>query len=458
MEITSRSADMQNMILSIKLQPSDYQEQYESALKSYRKQAQLPGFRAGHVPMSILQKRFGRGIMAEEMNKVINDSLQKYIRENGINLLGGPLPISSETESGDWDNPSDFTFEFQLGLSPVVEPALIYGIPVTAYTITADGEMVDKEMQDIRRRYGKLNSTDRSTSKDMLIGNLSELDGENEKAGGVAKDNLSISIEFLKDAKLKDSLTGLSKGDSVELDPNLLSDNHEELAQMLGITHEEVHHLGNRFRFEVTDIQSIEPAELNQELFDKLYGEGQVTSEDELKTRIGSELEGMFSRESEAFFNHMATEEILNGIRLDLPDEFLQRWIAETSEKEISAEEVAADYPRFANGMRWQLIENAIAKDNDTRLQYEDLEKHTMELILAQFMRYGMNPGEESLKSMAHSSLQKREDFDRIYQQLLEKRVMQALRSRMQVNEISVSWAEFNEIVFEHSKVHAHQH
>jgi trigger factor len=458
MEITSRSADMQNMILSIKLDRSDYQENYETALKSYRKQAQLPGFRAGHVPMSILQKRFGRGIMAEEMNKIINSSLQKYIQDNGINLLGGPLPVSSETESGDWDNPSEFTFEFQLGLSPVVETALVYGIPVTAYTITADNEMVEKEFADMRRRYGKLRNAERSSSNDILTGILRELDGDSDKDGGLTKENLNISIEYLNDTNLKESLTGLVIGDKVELNPNLLSANHEELAQMLSITHEDVHHLGDRFRFEVTAIQSIDLAEVNQEFFDKIYGEGQVNSEEEVMSRIRTEMEAMFRRESDAFFSHMATEEIINGVRLDLPDTFLQRWIAETSEKEISSEEIAADYPRFANGMRWQLVENAIIKDNNIKVQYEDLLQYATEAIRAQFMRYGINPGEDSLKSLAQSSLQKREDVDRMYQQLIEKRVMSLLREKMQVSEVVVSWAEFNEIVFEHSKVHAHQH
>jgi len=281
MKIEKTVIDVLNAELSISLQPNDYQERVEKALKNYRKRVQIPGFRSGQVPASLVKQRFGKSILAEEVNSLLQDSLFKYISENKIEILGSPIPTKEEDEVGDWDNPGDFRFKYQLGLAPNIEVTLDKNIHLTQYKVDVNDELINRQIKDLARRYGKMSSPEVSTEECLLYVDFAELDGTgNIKEGGISA-KTHVGIEYIKDAATKNSLIGLKAGDVITVDPQKLSDNHQNLAEMLGITHEQVHHLDSMFQMTVSEIKHLEAHELNEELFSKLYPDGSITSESE---------------------------------------------------------------------------------------------------------------------------------------------------------------------------------
>ena len=296
MDIVRENVDDLNAVLTVKVQPEDYKEQYDSTLKNYRKQANIPGFRPGKIPMGVIKKRFGKSVLAEEMNKVINDGIHNYISENKIDILGNPLPKEDIEVKGDWDNPSDFEFQYDLGLAPDFDVKLSGKNKYTYYKVKVDDKLIEKQATDLARRYGKLVETDKSTENCMLFGQFVELnDDESIKEGGVMNSS-TISVEFLEDKKAQKKLIGKKVGDEVILDPRSVSRGDEDLASMLNITKEEVADISSKFKYTISEIKEMQPAELNQELFDKLFGEGEVNSEEEFRNRIKTDLENMFEK------------------------------------------------------------------------------------------------------------------------------------------------------------------
>ncbi len=355
MNIVQNNIDALNAEITIKLEPADYKERFENALKKYRKNAQMPGFRPGHVPASLIKQRFGKSLLAEEINSVLQDSIYKYISENKINVLGNPLPKDSSEEVGDWDNPGDFQFTYELGMAPEFSLNLDKSMAFDYSVVDVDAELIDKQMKDLRRRYGKLSSPEVSGAEDMLMVDLVELNADGTAKEGGIFSKTTVSIEFIKDEAVKAKLIGLKIGDKVTVNPLTLSSNHEDLARMLNTTHEAIHGLTTDFEMIVNEVRAMEPAELNQELFDKLFGEGTITSEEQMNERVKADLEKMFSRDSDWMFKRSFVKEIVERLNIQLPDEFLKRWIVMTNEKPVTVEMVAAEYDSYAGGLRWQL-------------------------------------------------------------------------------------------------------
>lgn len=444
MNIEKTVIDDLNAELNISLQPADYQARVEKALKDYRKRAQMPGFRAGQVPASLVKQRFGKSILAEEVNGLLQDSIYKYITENKLEILGSPIPAKEENEVGDWDNPGDFRFKYQLGLAPSIDVQLDKNLKLTYYKVDVNEELINRQIKDLARRYGKMSSPEVSTEECLINADLAELDeAGNVKEGGI-QNRSHVGIEFIKDSATKNSLIGLKAGDKVTVDPHKLTENHQNLAETLGITHDQVHELNSMFQLTVAEIKHLEPHELNEELFSKLHPDGSVTSEAELRETVKADLEKMFARDSDFLFKREFARSITEKLDVQLPDDFLKKFIAISNEKPLTPEILEREYPVYAAQLRWELIEGKIITQNELRVSQEEALEHVKGVLKNRYASYGLPMDDsELLTSLAQETLNKKDEAKNIYDFLYEEKILALVKERCTIEEKSLPFDEF---------------
>lgn len=295
MNVIREEIDALNAVLTVKISSEDYQSKVKTALEKYRKTAKIPGFRPGHVPIGLIQKQYGKAVLAEELNKLTNDGLYNYITENNLSILGNPIPKESNDPIGNFDDPKEFEFSFEIGYSPSFELPISVKSKFDYNKVKIDESLLNKQIEDLRRRYGKLVSSELVGPKDMLIGKFTELNSDgSEKENGVSH-SATISLEFIEDTKTVEQFIGKKISDTLDIDPTTVSKGAKDLASMLGISEEQISQISNLFRFEITEIKRMEMADLNEDLFNKLFIPGEVKNEEELKSRIANDLEKMFS-------------------------------------------------------------------------------------------------------------------------------------------------------------------
>jgi trigger factor len=271
MNVIRQDVDALNAVLKVQIAPEDYQTKVKTTLDKYRKTAKIPGFRPGHVPFGMIQKQYGKAVLAEELNKIVNDGLYKFIEENKIEILGNPIPKEGTEVQGSFDQPNTFEFEYEIGLTPSIDVPLSAKSKYDYVKVKIDNPLIDKQVDDLRRRYGKLISVDSIGEGDMILAQFVELKEDSSiKEGGILHSS-TISMEFVKDAKVKAELVGKKKGDKVVVDPASVSRGGKDTAAMLGIKEEDLETISDKFQMTINEIKQMEMAELNQELFDKLF-------------------------------------------------------------------------------------------------------------------------------------------------------------------------------------------
>lgn len=447
MQIERRDIDTLNAELHINIAPADYSERVDNALKKHRKTMQMPGFRAGHVPMSLVKQRYGKGILAEEINQVIQDNIYKFLSEHKIEVLGSPIPAKDNESVGDWDNPGDFKFTYHMGIAPTVNVDLDATHKFDYYKVNIDDTLVNRQIKDLARRYGKMSDPEVSAEDDMIMAELTELAADGSiKEGGISN-NSTVSIEFVKDADTKKSLVGLSKDSIVHVNPHHLTDNHEDLAKMLGVTHHDVHHVESQFQLKVNEIKRIEPHAIDQELFDKLYGPGEVNAESEMRGKVQADLEQMFSRDSDFLFKREFAKKITESVDPKLPDAFLKRYIRLTNEKPVTEEMVEHDYPFYAAQLRWELIEGKIIRQYGIRVAPEDAIQHVKQVLASRYAQYGLPMEDEMLNEFAKQTLAKKDEAKNVYDFLYEERIIALVKEKCTLNEKSIGYEDFIHMV-----------
>ncbi len=442
MDIKQNNVDKLNAVLSIKLTPADYQAEYDSALKNARKSIDMPGFRAGHVPMGLVKKKYGPSILAEQLNKVLSSTIDKHVKENNLNLLGQPLPVEKSQADGDFENPGDFEFEYEMGLSPEFDLKLDkFSVPY--HKIKIDNKLVEKQIEEMSKRYGRLTEPAESGEADMLMTTLIELDEAGEiKAGGIMSD-ATVAIEFVEDKKTKKSLVGVKKNDEVVVDPHKISKGHDDLARMLNSTHEEVHHIHSNFKLRVNDIKRMIPSDLNQELFDKVFGADAVKDEKEFRERVAADMTKHFGGDQDWLFKRDASTALVDKTKMDLPDTFLKKWIHASNEQEISEEDLEKEYPAYAKGLKWQLISARILDEYGIKVESDEVMAHAKQNIANQFAQYGMPLPDEELEKYAANMLQNQDEVRKIFEGLYEDKVIAKCKEEMKVKEKEVSYDDF---------------
>ena len=448
MNVIREDVDALNAILKVQVAQEDYQSKVKASLEKYRKTAKIPGFRPGHVPMSMIQKQYGNSVLADTLNKVVNDSLYGFINENKIEILGNPIPKEgADSVKGDFNNPTEFEFAYEIGLTPKVEVELSAKNKYDYVKVKVDAELVNKQIDDLRRRYGKLVSSEKVGEKDLILAQFVELKEDGSVLEGGILNSSTISMEFVEDKATKKALTGKKQGEKVEIEPSKVSRGEKDTAAMLGITEDQLSSISSKFQMTINEIKHMEMADLSQELFDRLFGPGVINSEDELKTKIAEDLKGMFINDSDRILTRYIYDDLIAKTKVELPDTFLKRWIRLSNEKPILPEQIEAEYDGYAKSLKWQLIQGNIFKSNDIKLDNQELIEFTKGLLVSNYAQYGMPaPEDKELTENAMQVLSKKEEANRVMEMLADQKLIQFFKSTVKLNEKEVSYDEFVEI------------
>lgn len=449
MNISKNEVDALNLTVNIEITPEDYQDKVNSVLQNYRKSANIPGFRPGKVPMGLIKKQYGKAVLIDEINKMLQDSIYNYIQEEKLNILGNPLPV--EQEELDFDTPGTYNFGFELGLSPEVDVKITKKNKVKGVKVVADDKVLDTYMEDIRGRYGKMSTPEKPAADDMFHGSFTEVDADGAAVeGGIFKEDAQFLGTNLKTKKAQGELAKTSMGSTTTFDAKKSFGKDYNVAGLLGVTDAQLEASTGSFEFKLTNISRMEPAELNQEFFDKVYGEGAVTSEEEMRARMKEEAERMYQNEADQYFLNNVAEYLLDKTKFDLPIAFLKKWMQTSGEKPLTAEEVEADWEKTEKGLRYQLIENAVITAAEIKVSREDLLDHTVGMVKAQFQQYGQQVmDDEMLKGIAENALKNEEEVRRISDQVYNAKLLSHYKESFKVEEKEVTYDEFIKLVTE---------
>ena len=449
MDVSIKNIDALNAILTVKISNEDYKAPYDSSLKNYKKQIQLPGFRKGHVPTSIIKKKYGPSILAEEIDKILNKSIYNHITENNLNILGNPLPIEDEKIKVDWNNPSDFEFKYELGIAPNFSLELPGRYKFTKYQPKIDESLINKQSDDFARRYGKLINVEKAGDRCMILANFKELDENGNVINEGFNQSSTISLEFINDKKTKKKLLGCKPKDTLKIDPKKISRGEADMAAMLGIEKERANLYTRDVLMTVNEVKTLEPANLDVALFDKIYGVGEVKTLEEFRIKVKEDLNKMFVVDIDRVLKNEISKTLIKKLRIKLPDTFLKKWIL-SSNKEANKEDIDKEYDNYSNGLKWQLIENFIIKNQNIKVSGEELLKFTMDLMSNQYVQYGMMiPEEEELKKTAEKVLSNKEEGRKINDMIYDKKVMNYLKDTLKINDKFLNHEDFTKKVAE---------
>ena len=434
MNITRSNVDALNAVVTVEVSKDDYAEKVQKVLADYKKNASIPGFRKGAVPMSLIKKQYEKAVMADEVNKLLQESLNNYLVEEKLDILGNPLP--KVTEDFSWDA-EELTFEFELGLAPDFKVDLSAKNSIIDYKIIADEALLDEQVERIQKQYGKLIPQE-------VVAEGNEVKGTfvNEEKG--INNTTVVTSDIFKDKKAAKALVGKKIGDVVTFKTKGLFDDDHKLMDYLKVNHDDVHGLDVEVQFTIEGIDAVEKAELNQELFDKLFGEGAVTSVEDLKAKIKEDAEAQFAQQADQKFLNDVTDFLIESTKFDLPAEFLKRWIQTVGETPLTPEQAEEEYVKSEKGLRYQLIENKVIADNDLQIQFEELKDFTSGLIKRQMAQFGqLNPSDEEVDGIVARVLSNQDEIKRVSDQVMSQKMLSLFKDKVKAKVKEVNYQDF---------------
>ena len=443
MKITQSKAKDLMATITVEVVVADYTEKVDKVLKDYRKTADVPGFRKGKTPMAIINKKYRTSVIVEEVNKLLQDELYKHISAEKVRVLGSPMPID-ETPI-DWENTEDFTFQYEVGLAPEFDVKITAKDKLNYYKIKADAKLVDGYCTDIAKRYGKMSNPEVSVEGDLIFCAISQLDVDGNVMSNGISNEATVAMEYIADAKIKKQFVGVKKDDVLKVNVMKAFTNHSDLGSMLNVSHDALHNLtSEEFQFTVKNINQLAPAELTTELFDKVYGEGKVKDVKEFKAKVQEEAEVQFVGESDRMLKNDIVTYFIEKLKLQMPDDFLKRWLVQTSEQPITMEMLATEYDMYAKSLQWQLIENKILENYEVKVTQEDVLNQTKKLIGSQMKQYGQPEGDDAqLTDIATNILKNEEERKKIYDQIFDERTLVVYKENFKLTEKNVTYDEF---------------
>jgi trigger factor len=446
MNITRENIDDLNALLKVNIVKKDYEEKVETVLKDYRKKATVKGFRPGMVPIGLIKKMYGRAVEIDEINKVVTENIQKYITDEKLEILGDPLPKADE-DLIDFDTQEEFNFTFEIGISPVVDLKLSKKNKVHEYEIIIDEKMKNDYLTNYTRRFGELRKAESIVDKDVIKGKIEAVDNDgNVMPEGPAVEETSIGVDIIKDENIKNEFIGKNLNDTVDFDIKLAFPNDSEIAGILHKKKEEVPELWAKYRFTVSDISRFYPAEIGQELYDKIFGAGVVNSEEEFNKKIEEEIAINLKRESDYRVMIDIKELAMEKIDFQLPEEFLKRWLLRVNEN-TTAEQIEKEFDSFRKDLKWQLIRNKVARDNEVKISEEELQKEAENITRYQFQQYGLYYAtDDQIANYAKETLKREEDAKRIAEKILEEKVILLMKEMIKLEPKSITVEDFNKL------------
>lgn len=434
MNITRNNVDALNAVVTVEVSKADYAPKVEKVLADYRKNASIPGFRKGAVPMSLIQKQYGKAVLLDEVNKVLQESLNNYLVEEKLDILGNPLP--KVTEDFNWDA-EDYKFEFELGLAPEFSVDLAAKNNLVQYKIIADETMLNAQVARIQKQYGKVVSQ-------TVVAEGNDVSGvfTNEEKG--INNRTTLDMELFADAKTAKKFIGKKVGDVVTLKTKGLFNDDHKLMDVLAIGHDDVHGLDIEVNFTIDEVVGYEPATLDQELFDKLFGPKVVTSVDELKAKIKEDAEQQFEQQSNQKFLNDVTEFLIANTKFDLPAEFLKKWIQSAGETPLTPEQAEEEYTKSENGLRYQLIEGKVITENGLQITFEELKDYTSGLIKKQMAQFGqMNPTDEDVQGIVARVMSNQDEVKRLSEQVMNEKMLNLFKEKVKAKTKEVNYEDF---------------
>ena len=439
MNITREQIDTLNAVLKVEISREDYQDKVDKILKDYCRTANIPGFRKGQVPMGLIKKQYGKAVLVDEVNKLLQDNLNKYLMEEKLDVLGNPLP--KQQDNFNWDA-EDLAFEFELGLAPDFEVSLQPKKAITHYKIVADKKMIDDQVTRIRKQYGKLVSKETSAPGDEITGTFSGEEPEiNHKT--------TLELSKIKGKKALNALTGKKAGETVRLKTKGLFKEEYLLPSSLGLPREQAEGLDTEVDFTIEEINQREAAELNQEFFDRLFGPDTVHSEKEMRERIKTDSEAQFQQQSDQKLLNDVTESLIENTTFELPTEFLKKWMQTTREKPLSEHEASDEFERSEKGLRYQLIEGKLISEHGLDIQFEELKEFAKGFIKSQMAQYGQtDPKEEDLEAIAVRVMSNQDEVKRLSEQLMSQKMLDLFKEKAKLKTKEVTYEAFVKAVY----------
>ncbi len=446
MNVSHNNIDNLNAIISIEIEKTDYEDKVKKSLRTYGKNANIPGFRKGNVPFSILVKMFGKAVKAEEINRLVSETLYNYIQDNKLNILGEPM--TAEDQVIDLENGDNFTFKFEIGLAPEINVTVDKNIKIPYYNIVVNDEMIAKQDEMFRQRQGKQITVEASTDeRDLIKGSMIELENGVAKEGGIVVESTILSPAYIKGEE-KAKFAGVKVGDKVVFNPDAACESSAtELASMLNIEREQATEVKSDFEMTVAEITHLQPSEHDQEFFDALFGKDAVKSEEEYNTKVREMIAMQLAPESDYRFGIDARKAIEEAVgAFELPAEFLKRWLVATNEK-YTAETIDEEYGKMEADLKWHLIKEHIAKAFEIKVNEEDLKALAMSVTRQQFAQYGMsNLPDDIVENYSQEMLKSKESRSQLIDQTTEAKIQNAIKQAVTLEEKEVSTEEFGKL------------
>ena len=450
MKITFDCPDKINGLLTMTIEPADYQEKVEKTLKDYRKKAQVPGFRPGQVPMGLVKRQYGTAVKVDEVNRLMGEKLYEYVRENKIQMLGDPLPNTEKQKPQDFEKDGDLTFVFDIAVAPEFKVALSGKDKVEYYTITVDDKLIDQQVQMYASQGGEFVKAEVFSGNDTITGDLRQLDKKgNTLEGGITTEAGMIMPAYIKDDKQKKLFDGCKPGDIITFNPKkAYPDNDAEVAALLKVKKEDIADMNSDFSFQVTEIRHFQPAEVNQTLFDRVFGEGNVKDEKAFREKIAEQLKAQFAGSSDYKFMQDVRAHLEKKVgKLEFPEALLKRVMLQNN-KDKGADYVEQNFEGSIKELAWHLIKEQIVAAQEIKVEDEDVKRVAREAIRAQFAQYGMaNVPDDVIENYAEEQLKKRENLDNFVDRAVDLKLTEKLKTVVKLDEKSVTLDEFNKMM-----------
>ncbi len=445
MNITTENFGNVNAVIKVLIEKSDYEKTVEETLKDYRQKSAIPGFRPGKAPMGLIRKRFGKAVLAEEINKMLSQNLTRYLMEEKMQVLGEPLSSTEHQKPIDWDTDENFEFAFDVALAPKVEVTLDENDKVNYYTIKVSDEMIDQQVEMIVSQLGQSTEAEEVKEDTLVRGDFVELDEQSqEKEDGIRAEGVLLSVDLVKDEDIKKQFIGNKKEDVITFDPVKAYQDRHEVGHLLKISHEQADDLNSSFNFIVKEITRFNKAELNEELYKKIYGEDtEVKTEEDLRNKIREEIAVNLKQASDRRFATDVRDTLVDKLNPELPEEFLKRWLRE-SNQDVTDDQIEKDFGGFMTDLRWQLIKDTVRKENDLKVDHAEAFELARQLARAQYSQYGIyDAPDEQLESFAKMILEKPEEKERLYNKLYEDKTVEIVKEKITVENKEVTREEF---------------
>ena len=448
MKISKTSIDDLNVVVKIIIEKQDYEATVNETLKDYRKKANMPGFRKGMVPAGLIKKMYGKAALAEEVNKLLGRELTKYIADENLNVLGEPLPSETEKAIINFDSDADFEFVFDLGLSPEIniDFAKIGKLPY--YEIEVDEQLITNQIDGYANRFGENIPAEVVGEKETVIGDFSQLDVEGVVVeNGITSPGVQVAVELIKDAAIKQLFIGAKVGDVLKFNPKVAFANDHEVAHLLKVKDDEIDSVNSDFNFTIKTINTFIPAEINEALIAKIYGESpEVKTVDDLRAKIQTDLKTNLLYSSNYRFLTDAKDALTKSVSMKLPEAFLKRWLVETNEK-VTIEQIEEEFDNFRNDLEWTLIKSKLIKENELKVDESDISAMAREMARMQFLQYGMsNVPDEYLDNYANSILQNKEQKQKMAEKKIEDKVLELIKEKSGLDFKQVTQKEFDDL------------